>query len=241
VQEPDGSSVATATGGEPAGRSREELASWLLGPAFVVLAAILLVATPVAETPAAPTPPVEDGQLEVRPRRTVLTDPPTVVIAGFEQRCNACHKLFESRDDIQRPLEQHKHIRLGHGINNECNNCHARDNRERLVLHDGTDVPYAEVEQLCSQCHGPVFRDWRRGAHGKTLGAWDLSSDRSRKLTCTECHDPHRPAYDPIAPLPGPNTLRLGETVPTGDEHAGRDRNPLRHWIDNAPADGGHE
>jgi len=101
-------------------------------------------------------------------------------------------------------------------------------------------VPFSDVQSLCAQCHGPVFRDWERGTHGKTLGAWDLSSPDAHRLTCTECHNPHSPAYEPIEPLPGPNTLRMGEQHKKAHGAHENERNPLRKWVTHNRDGGEH-
>ncbi len=79
------------------------------------------------------------------------------------------------------------------------------------MLHDGTRIGFNYAPRLCAQCHGTVFRDWERGTHGKTMGSWDADDPRRHRLACNDCHDPHSPAYPKFAPLPGPNTLRMGE------------------------------
>ncbi len=229
----EASHASPSTGAAPAFNP-----GWLLGLGFVVLACVFWFSSGGDPTPGAPTPAFDVALLDAGQRTTLLTDPPTVLIAGFEQRCNACHKLFESDSDGTRPLTQHGHIELAHGLNDRCSNCHDRDDRERLVLHDGSSVPYAETATLCAQCHGPVYRDWQRGTHGKTLGAWDLTSADAQRLSCTECHDAHSPAFPALHPLPGPNTLRMGEPSWGGGHHGAR--NPLRRWADHAH-DGAHE
>jgi hypothetical protein len=175
--------------------------------------------------------------------RTPMTDPAHVKIGGFEHACNECHKLFESPPVERRRLTQHANIILRHGMNDRCFNCHDRKNREKLVMHDGTLIGFDDVPHLCSQCHGTVFRDWQRGTHGKTLGSWDAASGKQRRLKCNECHDPHAPAYRLFTPLPGPDTLRMGEQHLEG-EHGGRHR-PLRRWSEPTSAapehDGGGE
>lgn len=206
------------------------LSGWLVSLGFVALAIALWAGSGKTVVPSAATPDFDLAALDVGPGRVVLGDPPTIPIAGFDQRCNTCHKLFESSWDGVRPLNQHQHIALSHGINNQCDNCHARDDREQLVLHDGSTVAFTRTETLCAQCHGPVFRDWERGTHGKTLGAWDLSSADAVRLSCAECHDPHSPAFEPIAPLPGPNTLRMGPQSAHKWTHD-HERNPLRRWV----------
>ncbi|MFG0284702.1 MAG: hypothetical protein ACF8R7_09800, partial [Phycisphaerales bacterium JB039] len=169
------------------------------------------------------------------PRAALLADPPVIAVGSFQHRCNECHRLFRTGLDDRRQFFQHTHIRTEHGINNRCANCHDVADRERLVLRDGGSVGFAASARLCAQCHGPAYRDWQRGMHGKTLGSWRADDPRRRRLQCVQCHDPHAPAYQPIEPLPAPNTLRMG------DQHAshGPSQNPLRRSIGAGHEDGG--
>jgi len=211
--------------------TRSRLASiiaWLMGPAFVGVAAWLLLASPAAPIPVGTVHLVPLEQIRPGAWRTPLTDATRGVVAGTQRSCNDCHKLFTPSPVEPRTLVQHKGVVLSHGINARCLNCHSGADHEKLVLHDGTLVALSETPRLCSQCHGTVYRDWQRGMHGKTMGSWDASGGRQVRLTCNECHDPHAPAYQPLAPLPGPDTLRMGD-----QEHAGEGAHkhtPLRQW-----------
>ena len=164
-----------------------------------------------------------------------LVDPPMILLNGFERTCMDCHRVFPPRDIAPEDLQQHRHIRLDHGINDACRNCHDVENRDRLVLRGGESIGYDDVERLCAKCHGPTYRDWEIGTHGRSNGYWDPSRGERRRLACTECHDPHvprSPAMDPINPLPGPNTLRMHVLEPVeGEEHAGT-YDPLRSAIE---------
>ncbi|MHC4975789.1 MAG: hypothetical protein ACYTF7_04180 [Planctomycetota bacterium] len=212
---------------------------WLLVPGFFVLALVLWLTSSVPEVPTARTPAFDVALLDSGPRREMFTDPPTVRVAGYDQRCNSCHQLFQSNWDGSRELYQHQHITLSHGINDQCVNCHDSEDRDRLVLRDGSTIGFAQSNTLCSQCHGPVTNDWERGIHGKMLGSWDPTSPESRRLNCTECHDPHSPRYDSITPLPGPNTFRMGE--PKDDSgHLEQQRDPLKRWAEPATDGGDH-
>lgn len=206
------------------------LGGYLIGPLFLLLAAWFLFAPAATSLPVAPTPQFALSEIAVAPMREPLADPPTIEIAGFMQRCNACHSLFESSWDGERPLVQHTHVSLAHGINDNCFNCHDRDDRERLTSRSGETFGYQEVATLCRQCHGPIYRDWTRGVHGKTLGFWNTDAGEQRRLTCSACHDPHAPAYPSFAPLPGPNTLRMGEQGDSAHAEAPPESNPLRKW-----------
>ncbi len=198
--------------------------------------AIWFLIGPSAAVPPIPEPVVlAEGALDPGPARAPLSDPPAVEIAGYLQTCGTCHELFESVPLPERTLLQHAHIALDHGLNDSCFNCHSLGDREKLILYDGTEIGYRDVVQLCARCHGTTFRDWERGTHGKTLGSWDASSGLQRRLECTACHDPHSPAFDPIAPLPGPNTLRMGS--PSHSQSEPHVVNPLQRWSGGARHD----
>lgn len=204
------------------------LPAWMIGPFFLLLAWWLLMWSPGPEIPRAASPAVDRASFAPGARRDPMGAPPTARIGGFSHACNECHRLFTSPPIERRTLMQHTHITLRHGMNDRCFNCHDRGDREKLVLHDGTLLPFDEVPRLCSQCHGTVYRDWERGTHGKTMGSWDTRAGGQHRLGCNDCHDPHAPAYPGIAPLPGPNTLRMGDQAPHGGE--GHRRAPLQQW-----------
>lgn len=194
---------------------------------FFALTAWFLLGAGAAELPIPEAARLEPGALAGGPRRVPLGDPPSVVIGGYEQTCQACHMLFDSQPlEGRAELLQHTELVLDHGLNDNCYNCHSLEDRDKLILVDGSEVGFAEVVELCARCHGTTYRDWQRGMHGKTLGSWDASSGEMRRLECTECHDPHAPAFDPLAPLPGPNTLRMGHPE-KGHEHGS---SPLQRW-----------
>jgi hypothetical protein len=150
---------------------------------------------------------------DIRPdgRRSVMAEPPSIVVGSYAMGCMECHRFFQSPPVEQRILTQHTNIVLRHGQNTRCFNCHDRKDRGKLIRYDGSLLGFNQVARLCSECHGTVYRDWQRGTHGKTLGAWSTSDRRQRRLECHECHDPHAPAYPPYVPLPAPITLRMGD------------------------------
>lgn len=217
---------------DPADFRAGDLFAWVIGPAFLGLAAWFVLGSPRTQVPAAPSALVSRDLIRPGARRGMTGEPPEVVVGGFRHRCNECHRLFDSPPVDRRTLVQHTEIVLRHGMNDRCFNCHDHRDRERLVTRTGT-IGFDEVPRLCAQCHGTVYRDWERGMHGKTMGSWDASSGAQRRLTCNECHDPHSPAYPVIAPLPGPNTLRMGDQSPSeghGERHV-----PLRRWSSGLP------
>lgn len=199
-----------------------EWASLLVGPAFLLLAAWFVWGSHSRFMPNEPAAPIDRSRLSTEPRREKLGDPPTITIHGERRTCNDCHRLFTPSGHTPASLREHADVRLNHGINDRCRNCHSVENRNKLVLHDGTEIGFRESSTLCAKCHGPTFRDWERGAHGRTNGFWDSSRGTVRRLDCSECHDPHDPRYpamEPIRPLPGPHTLRMGDE-PEHPNHA---------------------
>ncbi|MEW6073748.1 MAG: hypothetical protein AB1726_14280 [Planctomycetota bacterium] len=182
--------------------------------------------------------PVPRAALDPRPLREPVRDPPTTVIATLRQRCTDCHDLFESRPETERPPVQHREIVLDHGLNARCFNCHARADHKSLLDGIGALIPYADSDRSCARCHGPTWQDWRRGMHGRTGGAWESASGAQVHLTCVQCHDPHSPAFPPMAPLPGPRTLRMGDP---GERGAGSSPAAPRNPLEPAPASGSGE
>ncbi|MBL8760580.1 MAG: hypothetical protein JNL50_04690 [Phycisphaerae bacterium] len=207
--------------------ARTSLVLWLIGPAFLGVAAYLALASPPASIPI--------DQMKIIPRDAIKGGAWRVakvdaagLVAGSDRPCSECHKLFTTPPGENKALVQHKDIVMNHGMNTRCLNCHDGDDRDALVLHDGTRVAFTDTPRLCSQCHGTVYRDWQLGTHGKTLGSWDAKDEKHRRLTCNECHEPHSPAYRPMPPLPGPGTLRMGDQSRPAEAHG--KRSPLRQW-----------
>ena len=107
-----------------------------------------------------------------------------------------------------------------------------------LQTRDGREVKFADSPLLCGSCHGPTYRDWEAGAHGRTSGYWDRSSGPMDRKICVNCHNPHSPQFPGPQARAGPAPAAPGRepSSPTGTE-------PLicRTPISNqnpAPADG---
>lgn len=199
---------------------------------FLALFAYFMLQRVAPNWEGAPRRTVEAGSLVRGPMRpdALLTDPPQAMINGFVRDCNDCHRLMPPPAEAAPKLTQHTHLVLDHGLNDRCFNCHARENRNQLTLLSGATVGFDRSHRLCAQCHGPTFRDWERGVHGKSLGSWAPESDAQSKLTCVQCHDPHAPRYAPMKPLPAPHTLRMGPQDPEGAHGHGDEQNPLRRY-----------
>jgi hypothetical protein len=135
------------------------------------------------------------------PRRTVGLD---LVRNGWTYNCMECHKLLTAKWTYGRLLNEHKDIRLDHGNNRFCLNCHHPTNRNVFVDYDGAEIAQADVVRLCAKCHGTIYRDWKAGVHGRQNGFWQASLGEKTRLRCIQCHDPHSPkfkAMQPLAPL----------------------------------------
>lgn len=148
------------------------------------------------------------------PRATKGLD---LVKSGWTYNCMECHKLFPARwhyDD--RPFNEHKDIRLEHGNNRFCLNCHHPTNRNAFVDYDGAEIAQADVVKLCAKCHGTIYRDWEVGVHGRQNGHWNASLGEKTRLRCIQCHDPHSPkfkAMKPLAPLRYPARAANSPTI----------------------------
>lgn len=119
--------------------------------------------------------------------------------------CSRCHRTAQAPERYPRLIAQHaKETVLNHGRNDFCLNCHHQNNRMAYVAHDGSEIPADRPSYLCGQCHGPRYRDWEMGLHGRPSGYWKRGLGESQTLHCIQCHDPHAPRFASLEPLPGP-------------------------------------
>ena len=130
--------------------------------------------------------------------------------------CYACHEKGKApplRYDTNHNLivpQEHSDIVMGHGShgrNNNCFNCHNETNLLVLQSRDGQQLTLSDSPQLCGSCHGPTYRDWEAGAHGRTSGYWDRSLGSIDRKQCVNCHNPHSPHFPGRKPAPGPHPL----------------------------------
>jgi hypothetical protein len=131
--------------------------------------------------------------------------------------CYACHergKAPQLRFDDQQNLlipKEHSDIVMGHGShnrNNLCFNCHDETNLEQFQTRDGRHLKLTDSTPLCGSCHGPTYRDWEAGAHGRTSGYWNRDMGTITRVNCVSCHNPHAPKFPSREPAPGPHPLR---------------------------------
>jgi hypothetical protein len=142
--------------------------------------------------------------------------------------CYACHDKgkappirYDADHRIIVPKEHAESIVMAHGShdrNNLCFNCHDELNLEQLQTRDGRHLKLAESAPLCGSCHGPTYRDWEAGVHGRTGGYWDEQAGQRTRLICVECHNPHHPKIPGRAPFPPPH--RLHPDAETASTHA---------------------
>jgi len=144
--------------------------------------------------------------------------------------CYTCHdkkKPIVLNFDAEKNIvlsEAHKDLTLKHGRhnrNNICFNCHDESNLERLQTRDGRELKIMDSSPLCGSCHGPTFRDWEAGAHGRISGFWARNVGAIQRQDCVSCHDPHSPKFPPQKPAPRPNPLRPvdGKIAPSDKGH----------------------
>ena len=179
-------------------------------PAVLFAFGVILALDPLPFTnPAPATPPTPVWATDTTPVRTPKRRP-QYEVAVYEYRCSDCHQIIPSPAETDRSLTQHREIELEHGLNTRCFNCHHPTNRDAFVDDFGNEIPWDQPQLVCAKCHGPVYRDWQHGSHGRTNGYWDVSKGRQTRRMCIECHDPHRPPFPSMRPAPGPQTLRMG-------------------------------
>ncbi|MCK9361958.1 hypothetical protein M0Q28_07115 [Patescibacteria group bacterium] len=141
--------------------------------------------------------------------------------------CYGCHEKgkpptlrFDEKHNLIIP-EEHSNIVMGHGRNNRndiCTNCHDEANLELFQTRDGRELKFSESTELCGSCHGPTYRDWDAGAHGRTSGYWKRDMGAITRKDCVSCHNPHSPKFPGRRPAPAPHTLRpLGKPAPAAE------------------------
>lgn len=142
--------------------------------------------------------------------------------------CYVCHERgkppklkLDAAGNVLVP-EEHKDIVMAHGRhnrNNNCFNCHDENNLELLQTRDGRHLKITESPSLCGSCHGPIYRDWEAGAHGRTSGYWRRDLGPIDRKVCPSCHNPHAPAFPPRPPAPGPHLLHPVAVPPQPERH----------------------
>jgi formate-dependent nitrite reductase cytochrome c552 subunit len=121
--------------------------------------------------------------------------------------CMTCHATKVPNLDAGRagagPAGFHQKMVYAHGAQS-CLSCHNSQDYDALRLADGRKLAFADAQKLCQQCHGPQTRDYLHGSHGGMNGYWDKTKGPRLRNTCTDCHDPHAPAYPVWTPVFAP-------------------------------------
>lgn len=168
-------------------------------------------------------PVVDKKFLETTPWRQTYADLVRAKEDLSDYDCYGCHEKgkppplrFDAKGKIIIPKE-HANIVMGHGShdrNDLCFNCHNEQNLTTLQSRDGRQLKFDSIPSLCGSCHGPTFRDWEAGAHGRTSGSWDHAKGEFQRLSCANCHNPHSPRIPTREPAPGPHPLRAPTATP---------------------------
>ena len=112
--------------------------------------------------------------------------------------CFLCHAYWTGipDPDVVRPPFAHAAIKLDHGANDRCYNCHLIQDRNKFTANDGSGIMPGNVQKLCARCHGLIYKDWLAGTHGVQRGKWMTpAAFELRNFKCTQCHDPHAPIF----------------------------------------------
>ena len=199
--------------------------------AFSALAVLVVANLWGHPPPSQNIPPVDPAFLQPTPWRRTYADLVAAKEDLSDYDCYGCHERnkppplrFDAAGKIIVPQE-HSDIVMGHGShdrNNVCYNCHNEQNLLTLQVRDGRVVKFDQIPLLCGSCHGPTYRDWEAGAHGRTSGYWDRSRGPIQRLSCANCHNPHAPKIPTRQPAPPPHPLRAPLDAPApaaGEPH----------------------
>lgn len=190
---------------------------------FFVMAALFMLDLWGHPAPRRTIALVDSKFLETTPWRETYADLVRAKEDLSDFDCYACHEKdqpppiqFDADHKIIIPKE-HSNIEMGHGShdrNNLCYNCHNEQNLLTLQVRDGRELTFDNPAPLCGSCHGPTYRDWEAGVHGRINGFWDRAKGDFNRLLCVSCHDPHSPRIPTLEPAPGPHPLHIAAKTP---------------------------
>lgn len=85
------------------------------------------------------------------------------------------------------------HDQLGSG-SEACWACHDKRTIGMLNLSDGTQLPLADSNKLCGECHSDRYEAWKKGKHGVLAQSKGKSENLGgRRPKCVGCHSAHQP------------------------------------------------
>lgn len=148
----------------------------------------------------------QDHSVSTAKDKAIVADTSTLIpVESFSSDyfpCNDCHSEILPNPLRRELVEMHDDIIFDHDSENRwCLACHYESDRDSLVLAGGKLLGFDESYKLCGQCHGPKFRDWKLGIHGKRTGNWN---GQKQYLLCVHCHNPHTPKIQKLQPMPAP-------------------------------------
>jgi formate-dependent nitrite reductase cytochrome c552 subunit len=202
------------------GKDRTNLLLGGLTVAFLGLAGLMAQNIWGHVPPRAEIPLVDAKFLETTPWRRTYADLAKAKEDLSDYDCYGCHEKakpppirYDANNKIVVPKE-HANIVMNHGShdrNNLCYNCHNEQNLVTLQARDGREIKFDNIPALCGSCHGPTYRDWESGAHGRTSGHWNRALGEINRLSCASCHNPHDPKIPTREPAPAPHSLRAAD------------------------------
>lgn len=204
----------------PSGNSRTKT-NWVLAAltaTFLVMAGLFLADLWGRPAPLPKIALVDTAFLDTKPWRQSYADLVKAKEDLSDFDCYGCHDKkkppvieYDANHNIVLPKEHANLEPLAHGShnrNNVCYNCHNDHNLLTFQARDGRELKFQDSTALCGSCHGPTYRDWEAGAHGRTSGYWDRSKGEAVRLNCVNCHNPHSPAIPTREAAPPPHPLR---------------------------------
>lgn len=165
----------------------------IAAPVFLVLAVVFVVSSLGPSGPRTTAEALEPSWYTPKTARAEVLE--NKVMVG---NCFLCHAYWVGMPDPQvvRPRFAHHVIKLDHGANDRCYNCHLIQDRNMYTANDGSGIMPVKVEQVCARCHGLIYNDWMKGTHGIRRGKFlAQTAFEIQTFTCTQCHDPHAPRF----------------------------------------------
>jgi hypothetical protein len=131
-------------------------------------------------------------------------------------KCQLCHSPKHTRfiPKAHELVRQHQDHAGKHGKGEVgCNNCHDANRSNYLRTSAEFPADFTNTSPVCERCHFEIFRDWKKGVHGKRIGHWNGEKVQSQ---CIDCHSPHQVTFKQMQASPPPKKPKLG--VPKSGE-----------------------
>ena len=101
-----------------------------------------------------------DIQVETKPLIQTWYTPKTARGEDLENKvmvgnCFLCHAYWVGipNPEVVKPKFVHSIIKLNHGANDRCYNCHLIQDRNKYLANDGSGIMPGNVENMCARCH----------------------------------------------------------------------------------------